>query len=46
MAAAQLHLMSLNMPLSQGIGFLLAPLGLGLAAGASTSALQSLNVAA
>ncbi len=46
MAAAQLHLMSLNMPLSQGVGFLLAPLGLGLATGASVTALLSLKAAA
>jgi hypothetical protein len=43
MAAAQLHRMSLNMPVSEGIGFLLAPLFLGLAAGASAAALEALG---
>lgn len=43
MAAAQLRLMSMNMPLTQGIGFLVAPLLMGLAAGASAAALTALQ---
>jgi hypothetical protein len=43
MAAAQLHVMSMNMPLTQGIGFLVAPLLLGLAAGASAAAFTALQ---
>ena len=43
MLAAQLHQMSLNMPANKGIEFLLAPLFLGLGAGASAFALQALN---
>ena len=43
LAAAQLHSMSLNMPLTQGIGFLFAPLLLGLAAGASAAAYIALQ---
>jgi hypothetical protein len=42
MAAAQLHIMSMNMPLTQGIGFLVAPLLLGLAAGASAASFTAL----
>jgi hypothetical protein len=42
-AAAQLHVMSMNMPLTQGIGFLVAPLLLGLAAGASAAAFTALK---
>ena len=43
MAAAQLHIMSMNMPLTQGIGFLVAPLLLGLAAGASAASFTALQ---
>ena len=43
MAAAQLHIMSMNMPLTQGIGFLVAPLLLGLAAGASAASFTALR---
>jgi hypothetical protein len=43
MAAAQLHVMSMNMPLTQGIGFLVAPLLLGLAAGASAASYTALQ---
>ena len=43
MAASQLHIMSMNMPLTQGIGFLVAPLLLGLAAGASAAAFTALQ---
>jgi hypothetical protein len=42
-AASQLHIMSMNMPLTQGIGFLVAPLLLGLAAGASAAAFTALQ---
>ena len=42
-AASQLHIMSMNMPLTQGIGFLVAPLLLGLAAGASAAAFSALQ---
>ena len=42
-AAAQLHIMGMNMPLTQGIGFLVAPLLLGLAAGASAAAFTALQ---
>jgi hypothetical protein len=45
MAAAQLHIMSMNMPLTQGIGFLVAPLLLGLAAGASAASFIALQTA-
>jgi hypothetical protein len=37
--------MSMNMPLTQGIGFLVAPLLLGLAAGASAASLVALQAA-
>lgn len=43
MAAAQLHAISLNMPLTQGIGFLIAPLVLGLVSGASAFAMTALK---
>jgi hypothetical protein len=43
MAAAQLHSMSLNMPLSQGIGFLIAPLMIGLLSSASVACLAALK---
>ena len=43
MMAAELHRMSLNMPVNAGISFLLAPLILGLSAGASAAALQALS---
>jgi hypothetical protein len=43
MAAAQLHVMSMNMPLTQGIGFLFAPLLVGLAAGASAASYTALQ---
>jgi hypothetical protein len=42
-AASQLHIVSMNMPLTQGVGFLVAPLLLGLAAGASAAAFTALN---
>ena len=41
--AAQLHLIRLNMPLTEGINFLVAPLLLGLAAGASAAAFTALQ---
>ena len=44
MAAAQLHSMSLNMPLSQGLGFLIAPLIIGLLASASVACFAVLIV--
>ena len=37
MAAAQLHVISLNMPVTKGVEFLVAPLILGLAAGSSAA---------
>ena len=43
MAAAQLHLISLNMPVSKGVEFLVAPLILGLAAGSSAAAMRALQ---
>jgi hypothetical protein len=43
MAAAQLHSMSSNMPLSQGLGFLIAPLILGLVCGASVASFAVLK---
>ncbi len=43
MAAAQLHLIALNMPVSKGVDFLVAPLLLGLGAGASASAMRALQ---
>jgi len=43
MAAAQLHLISLNMPVSKGVDFLVAPLVLGLAAGSSAAAMRALK---
>jgi hypothetical protein len=43
MAAAQLHGMSANMPLSQGIGFLIAPLLIGLFSSASVAGLATLK---
>jgi hypothetical protein len=43
MAAAQLHLISLNMPVSKGVDFLVAPLILGLAAGSSAAAMRALQ---
>ncbi len=45
-AAAQLHIISMNMPLTQGIGFLVAPLLLGLAAGASAASFTALQAGA
>ena len=42
-AAAQLHAMAGNMPVSAGISFLIAPLVLGLSAGASAAALTALT---
>jgi hypothetical protein len=38
-----LHSMSLNMPLSQGLGFLIAPLIIGLLAGASVASFTVLK---
>jgi len=43
MAAAQLNSMSANMPISQGIGFLIAPLLLGLVSSASVAGLAALK---
>ena len=43
MMAAELHRMSQNMPVNAGISFLLAPLMLGLSAGASAAALKALS---
>ena len=43
MMAAELHHMSEHMPVNAGIGFLLAPLMLGLSAGASAAALKALS---
>jgi hypothetical protein len=43
LAAALLHSASLNMPLSKGIGFLIAPLVLGLACGASVFGFTALK---
>jgi hypothetical protein len=43
MAAAQLHRISQNMPLDQGIAFLVGPLILGLSAGSSAAALTALK---
>jgi hypothetical protein len=42
-AAAQFHAMSLNMPLTSGVGFLIAPLLLGLVVGAAAAALRALG---
>jgi hypothetical protein len=46
MAAAQLHQISVNMPVSKGVDFLVAPLILGLAAGSSAAAMRALKEAA
>jgi hypothetical protein len=46
MAAAQLHTVSLNMPVSKGVDFLVAPLILGLAAGSSAAAMRALQESA
>jgi hypothetical protein len=46
MIAAALHNASTNLPVNVSIDFLLAPLVLGLAAGASAAALQALKPAA
>ena len=43
MAAAQLHQIALRMPIAKGVDFLLAPLILGLSAGASAFALRALQ---
>jgi hypothetical protein len=43
MAAAQLHIISLNMPVAKGVEFLVAPLILGLAAGSSAAAMRALK---
>jgi hypothetical protein len=43
MAAAQLHLIALNMPVSKGLDFLVAPLLLGLGVGASAGAMRALQ---
>jgi hypothetical protein len=43
MMAAQLHQISLNMPIAKGVEFALSPLMLGLAAGASAFALRALQ---
>jgi hypothetical protein len=43
LAAAQLHNIAMNMPLSKGIDFLVAPLLLGLGSGASAAALTALR---
>ena len=43
LAAAQLHSIGVNMPLSKGIDFLVAPLLLGLGSGASAAALTALR---
>jgi len=46
MAAAQLHQISVNMPVSKGVDFLVAPLILGLAAGSSAAAMRAIQEAA
>jgi hypothetical protein len=43
MAAAQLHVISLNMPVAKGVEFLVAPLVLGLTAGGSAAAMRALK---
>ena len=43
MAAAQLHVISLNMPVAKGVEFLVAPLILGLAAGSSAAAMRAIQ---
>ncbi|HWC63707.1 MAG TPA: hypothetical protein VG501_08795, partial [Rhizomicrobium sp.] len=42
-AAAELHNMSVNMPITQGLGFLIAPLLLGLVSSCSAFALAALK---
>ena len=45
MAAAQMHAMAMEMPLSSGISFLIAPMLLGLVLGAGASIYKTLNTA-
>jgi hypothetical protein len=44
MMAAQFHAVAMNMPLTSGINFLLAPLLLGLLVGAGASVYRSVNL--